>query len=142
VHDIQEVKAACFRAPQPPAPAGPAVFNQFDYDVCARKIGKLSLFNPMKCDDTKYVADLTIHEERFIVKLIVMMADKEEGDNLIDCRFGSGENNMNPGFEIPMSWKVFIPLTGHFSTTYVCNEKDIKVPFRRKLWNQYFKFEG
>jgi len=125
----------------PLEPGVSSVFTQMDYEIIARRVGKAHFFNPLKCDSTKYNLDLKIHEERFILRMIVLLSAKEDGQNLVECKFGSSRDNAAE-FDIPAEWLKGVPLTGFFSATYLCEEKDQKVPFRKKLFTTFWKWEA
>ena len=118
-----------------------SLFTQLDYEIIARRVGKAHLFNPLKFDSTKYNLDLKIHEERFILRMIVQLAGKEDGQNLVECKFGSARDSLEE-FDIPADWLKGLPLTGFFSASYNCDEKDQKVPLRKKLWTTYWKWDA
>jgi len=125
----------------PLEPGVQSLFTQLDYEIIARRVGKAHFFNPLKCDSTKYNLDLKIHEERFIVRMIVLLSAKEDGQNLVECKFGSARDCATE-FDIPAEWLKSVPLTGFFSATYQCEEKDQKIPFRKKLWATFWKWDA
>lgn len=71
----------------------------------------LSLFNPLR-PDGPHVLDLSIREEHVVASMLIRMALKEPGENVVDEKFN------NERYETPSSWLEDLPTQGIWSLTY------------------------
>ena len=97
------------------------------------RLGWLSLFDPMKPDGA-YVMDLSSGEERAVAAMLVQLATREPGHNLVGlcdtkgCRECSircrAEAQFSvrglpiPGWTVPPSWNRGLPKRGTLRLTY------------------------
>lgn len=75
------------------------------------RLGSLQLFNPLT-PEGPYRLDLALHEHHELGKLLLRLAMREPGDNLV------GEMYKGMGFETPATWLTDFPHRGVWEFTY------------------------
>ena len=118
----------------------PALLEPADVAVLESRVGKLSLLNPLKADNTSFECDLATVDGRTIAQIILTLLAKEKGSRLINSRIGDTTATAVPA-EPPKKWRQFIPLQGVWLCTYVAEEKGINRNVRKDLSMQHCGFD-
>eukprot|EP00743_Colponemidia_sp_Colp-15_P010176 GILK01011180.1.p1 GENE.GILK01011180.1~~GILK01011180.1.p1 ORF type:complete len:1137 (-),score=223.73 GILK01011180.1:106-3309(-) len=99
------------------------------------RIGYLYLVNPLRMEGRYENLDLSVHEHRVILQMLIDLAMVEPGENLVDEIYNGRE------FDMGTSWVKNPPRCGIYSCTYVAAKNAVRMRARRQLCRTYLGWQ-
>jgi len=137
--DYRNMRALLFKDPKGP-------FSLKEKAVgCENALGRLNLADPLQIHGQTLLLRLETHEDRQILKMLLMIAYVEGGKALEPskfpgCAYGPSQRELEP-MSMPPEWwaRVAPPLRGVVSITYAGDDGNVKL--RKKLARQFCRWD-
>lgn len=98
------------------------------------RLGQAVFFPYFQPENAKFELDLTFHDHRLCVNMLVGLAAREKFGNIRDAVWIKPDGSQDDfPMGIPRSWEGLSPTEGRFHCRYVCSADDRNFQYRRSL---------
>eukprot|EP00746_Dinoflagellata_sp_MGD_P144897 gnl/MRDRNA2_/MRDRNA2_77596_c0_seq1.p1 gnl/MRDRNA2_/MRDRNA2_77596_c0~~gnl/MRDRNA2_/MRDRNA2_77596_c0_seq1.p1 ORF type:complete len:1168 (+),score=172.51 gnl/MRDRNA2_/MRDRNA2_77596_c0_seq1:115-3504(+) len=100
----------------------PGIFNEGERASITQRLGlihTLDVRNIHKPPKNVFALDLTKNDQHMLVELLIILAEIEPGENMMDCHWTEYSNRTSGLWFVPASWIDELPYKGVVTITYV-----------------------